>query len=243
MKIASLMIVACCITVPAVAASPALLGGPALDLDIEYYSKVLTPEGVTREARYQEKMVRRPGHVWVARTLPRNAGDRHDEEASANQLHQPAAARTAGSGHTEFNHVVLPRHVMLEDNKVRVEYVDAPGKAVVAIPASEYANVNFDGSWETAFFLLDPSLLKAMPRSARPSSVPGAHWREREKNGMFERVLWDAQKQIPLVIESGDKASTFYRRVEVKTQAVLAQRLPWQNLGGYAQKEFSDYLD
>src|SRR5665647_2930987 len=104
MKIASLMIVACCVTVPAVAASPAPRGGPALDLDIEYYSKVLTPEGVTREARYQETMVRRPGHVWVARTLPKNAGNRRDAEASANKPQQPAAARTAGSGHVEFNH-------------------------------------------------------------------------------------------------------------------------------------------
>ncbi len=41
------------------------------DLTVRYYSKVLTNEGVLRESRYEENMLRRPGHVWVERMLPK----------------------------------------------------------------------------------------------------------------------------------------------------------------------------
>ncbi|MES2047780.1 MAG: hypothetical protein V4447_05230 [Pseudomonadota bacterium] len=206
-------------------------------MTIRYYSKVLTPEGVTREARYQEKMLRRPGHVWVARVLPKTASDQHEE------LKKNVALTSKEPEQAHFNHVVLPRHVMQENNKVRVEYVDAHAKNIVAIPAAEYANVNFDGSWENSFYLLDPKLVKAMPLSSKTSNVPGAEWHEREKNGVFQRVLWDAQKQIPLTIESGDKAATFYQRVDVTPLASVSLVLPWKNLPGYAQKEYADFLD
>ncbi|MCU6434318.1 hypothetical protein LPB67_11100 [Undibacterium sp. Jales W-56] len=215
---------------------------PDLDLNIQYYSKVLTAEGVTREARYEEKMLRRPGHVWVTRVLPKNAVEAHDDDSKIVSKNK-AALPVNATEHKHFNHVVIPRHVILENNKARVEYVDAHSKDIVAIPPSEYENVNFDGSWDNAFYLLDPKLVKTMPYSAQVSPVPGARWREREKNGVYQRVLWDEQKQIPLVIESGDKAATFYRRVDVKPLAGLTRELPWLNLKGYAQKEYSDFLD
>lgn len=233
---------ACCAACPAMAAYPAAPSGPALDLDIEYYTKVLTPEGVTREARYRETMLRRPGHVWVARILPKGGVGLKDGEHSDNKNSQ-SAPRQGGAGHAEFNYVVNPHHVMFDGNKVKIDYIDTHDKAVVAIPASEYANVNFDGSWENAFFLVDPKQVKAIPLSQRSSTVAGAQWHEREKNGIFERVLWDEKRRIPLVIESGDKALTFYRRVDVTAHAAQVTNLPWQNLSGYSQKEFSDYLD
>ncbi len=131
---------------------------PDLDLQLQYYSKVLTPEGVTREARYQEKMLRRPGHVWVERILPTSAISGHIHDSN------PQAAE---SEHRLFNHVVIPRHVVMEKNRLRVEYVDAPNKDVIAIPVSEYGNVNFDGSWENSFYLVDPAMVKAMPVSKK----------------------------------------------------------------------------
>jgi hypothetical protein len=241
MKISPFLITAICLAGSAQAASPSTAPAPDLDLSISYYSKVLTPEGVTREARYEDKMVRRPGHVWVARVLPRAAAHQDAAHDGAQDGDGKPASKTPQ--HKQFNYVVMPRHVTLEDNKLRVEYIAAHDKEIVAVPVSEYDNVNFDGSWANTYYLLDPQQVKAMPLSAKPSPVPGARWREREKNGMFQRVLWDERKQIPLVIESGDKASTFYRRVEVKLQAGLTGNLPWQNLKGYAQKEYADFLD
>jgi hypothetical protein len=196
-----------------------------LDVKIAYYSKVFTEEGVTREARYEEMMLRRAGHVWTARVLPAQAAE-----------HEPGP-------HKHFNHVVLPRHVVLEKSQPRVEFIDAHAKEVVQVPRAEYGNVNFDGSWDHAYYLLDSKRLKAMQISSRASPVPGARWREREEKGLFERVLWDEQRQIPLVIESGDKAATFFNRMELTVQPKLTRELPWQNIKGYSQKEYSDFLD
>ena len=199
-----------------------------LDMKIAYYSKVVTPEGVTREARYEEKMLRRAGHVWTMRVLPAHA--------AAHEDHQPGA-------HKHFNHVVLARHVTLENARPRIEFIDAHDRQVVSVPPAEYGNVSFDGSWDHAYYLLDSKRLKSMPLSSRASSTPGARWREREDNSVFERVLWDEQRQIPLLIESGDKAGTFVNRMEITVQPALTRDLPWQKLKGYAQKEYSDFLD
>ncbi|WP_229223459.1 hypothetical protein [Duganella sp. sic0402] len=198
-----------------------------LDLKIAYYSKVVTPEGVTREARYEDNMLRRAGHVWTMRVLPAHA---------AHEDHQPGA-------HQHFNHVVLARHVVQEGGKTRIQFIDTHDRQVVSIPPAEFGNVSFDGSWDHAYYLLDSKRLQTMKLSARASSVAGARWREREDKSLFERVLWDEQRQIPLMIESGDKAGTFINRVEIAVQPGLTRDLPWQKLKGYAQKEYSDFLD
>ena len=227
------------------------INAPDLDLTIRYYNKTATPDGVTREARYEEKMLRRADHVWVARVLPasapvhaHNASTGASTATSSKGAIKPASAAVHQSGeHAQFNYAVLPRHVVNENGKIRIEFIDPAQKIVVQVPPPEYDNVSFDGSWDNANFLLDPKLLKNLPLSNRTSTVPGARWRELEQNGVFQRVLWDEQKQIPLLIEIGDKAQTHFRRVEIKPEANLTRTLPWQNLKGFAQKEYSDFLD
>ena len=51
------------------------------------------------------------------------------------------------------------------------------------------------------------------------------------------------EMQIPLIIESGDRAGSFYRRVEVKPSPNLQSNLPWLNLKGFVNREYADYLD
>lgn len=236
----------CC--VPSLAhAAPA---APELDLTIQHYSKALTAEGVTRETRYEEKMMRRQSHVWVARMLPAaQEPDEHEHgadqggKAGGKAGGKKGAEKAVPRKHKHFNYVVVPRHVVNENNKVRLEFIDAKEKMVVAIPPAEYDNVAFDGSWTNAFYLVDPEQVKAMPVTARASDVPGARWRERENNGSFQRVLWDEQKQIPLTVEIGDKAGLFYRRIDVKPQAGLSKETPWLNVKGFSQKAYSDFLD
>lgn len=196
---------------------------PPMDLEISYYTKVVTDEGVTREANYKERMLRRAGHVWVARELP--AG---------------AASRKAAHG---LNPAVLPRHVRLEGGRMVLEIVDTALKAVVAIAPSEFANVGFDGSWEAAYSLADPARVAQLPLSIRSSAIPGAQWREREKDGLFERVLWDAARQVALVVESGDAGGRFFRRVQAVPVSPSRATLPWEQLRSYAQREYADYLD
>lgn len=202
---------------------PAATEAPELDLAVTYYSRVLTSEGVLRESRYQEKILRRAGHVWATRILPKMVADEH--------------------AHKHFNHVLLARHVTLDGDHLRVDFVDARERAVVAIAPAEYENVNFDGSWTNAFYLVDPKDVAMLPLSDRASSVVGARWHEREKNGAFQRVLWDDKRMIPLIVETGDRTSNVFRRIEVKPQVALTRDLPWLTLKGYAQKEYADFLD
>ena len=241
MKILSFLVATLCAS-SVLAAPPAAVtsNAPDLDLNIHYYNKVLTPEGVTREASYDETMLRRPGHVWVARTLPKNVQDAHDDHGKDKKKGDTPSKE---GKHKHFNHVVIPRHIALENNQPRIEFINAADKELIAIPPSEYENVNFDGSWENAFYLVDLQTIKAMTVSTKASPVPGARWREREKNGVFQRVLWDEQKQIPLIIESGNKEATFYRRVDIKPQASTTREVPWSNTKGFAKKEYADFLD
>lgn len=214
---------------------------PDLDLQISYYSKVLTAEGVSREARYQDKMLRRSGHVWLERIVPQTMlkASHATEIKKVSHNHQNEKL----TEHKHFNPVLIPRHVQLENGKARIEFIDKAEKMTVSVPSSEFNNVNFDGSWENSYYLIDPQLLKSMKQSAKASNVEGAVWYEREKNGIFQKVLWHTQKQIPLIVESGDRAGTFYQSVEVKIAANTQTQLPWTNLKGYTHKEYADFLD
>lgn len=212
-----------------------MLQGPDLDLSIQHYSRVMTAEGVLRETRYDETMMRRPGHVWLARVLPASHRAKHSYG------HQPAAKKS--HNHKHPNYEVLPRHVMLDRDKIRLEVVNAEERDIIFVPPAEYDNANFDGSWVNAFFLMDPQRVAALPLSKRPSAVAGARWREQEKNGLFQRVLWDDTRMVPLIVETGDRAGTFFERVTIRPLPTLAKSLPWTKTKGYAQREYSDFLD
>lgn len=201
---------------------------PALDFTIKYYNRVLTPEGVLRESRYDEQAVRRPGHIWTARVLPPHAGQDHEHD-----VHD----------HKHFNHVVVPRHVAFDGKQLSVEFIDTHEKYVVNIDPVEYQNVSFDGSWGNAYFVIDPAIIAKLPRSARPSNLPHTHWLEIEKDGTFQRILWDEQRMIPLIAEAGDLKKTFYNRLEITPSPSLRKSLPWENLKGYAQRSYADFLD
>jgi len=200
-----------------------------LDLTIKYFNRELTPEGVLHENSYEEKMLRRNGHVWTERVLPR----------------QMAAADTTHPNHEhkDFNYIVLPRHVKLDGARAVVEFINTHDRQVISISPTEYENINFDGSWLNTYYLINPQMVTAMPLSARSSAVAHARWHEAEKNGVFQRVLWDDKSNIPLVIETGDLAGTFLQRIRVQVLPTLSQNLPWLHQQGYAQKEYSDFLD
>lgn len=202
---------------------------PDLDLTIKYFNRELTPEGVLRESRYEEKMLRRSGHVWSQRVLPGTT--------TANDSTHP------NHEHKDFNYIVLPRHVTFDGNKVSVEFINTHDRQVINIVPTEYENVNFDGSWLNAYYLIDPKTVAAMPVSMRATSAANARWHEVLKNGLFQRVLWDEKMLIPLMIETGDIKNSFFQRISVSANARLIKDLPWSHQQGYAQKEYSDFLD
>jgi len=198
---------------------------PDLDLSIQYYDRAMTTEGVLRESHFEETMMRRSNHVWAARVLPKFAMREHEHE------------------HKHFNPVLLPRHLSQEAGKLKVAYIDRDNKEVINIVATEYENVNFDGSWINAYFLVDPKLIAAMPLAKKVSTVNGARWHEQEKKGLFQRILWDDKNSIPLEVETGTRDGSVFRRVSVKIAATISADKPWLNLKGYAQRAYSDFLD
>jgi hypothetical protein len=202
--------------------------GPDMDLTINYFNREITTDGVVHESSYVEKMIRRKGHVWTQRVLPN-----HSKIETTQPNHE----------HKDFNYIVLPRHVSYDGSKTSVEFIDSHERQVIYIAPTEYENVNFDGSWTNAYYLISPQIISLMPISARPSSAAHTQWHELDKNGLFQRVLWDEKMNIPLVIETGDKAGTFLQRIKVQRNAKLMKNLPWNMLQGYIQKEYSDFLD
>lgn len=212
--------------------SPALNAAqtaPDLDLTIHYLNRELTSEGVLHENSYDEKMLRRAGHVWNERILPKHA----NLKDTTHPNHE----------HKDFNYIVLPRLVTLDGNKLSVEFINLHDRQQIYIAPTEYENVNFDGSWANTFYLVDPEIISSMPVSRRASNIANTEWHEAEKKGLFQRVLWDKKSGIPLLIETGDLAGTFLHRMEIKLQQKPVQNLPWQHLQGYTQKEYSDFLD
>jgi hypothetical protein len=205
----------------------------------------MTAEGVLRESRYEETMLRRPGHVWVARVLPKFATAEHGGRSHPGHGAESAsgARHNDEHEHKHFNPIVLPRHITLEGGNLKIAFVDIGNKELINIVATEYENVNFDGSWLNAYFLVDPQLAAAMPLSNKLSAVAGARWHEQEKNGVFQRVLWDDKNMIPLEVETGKRDGTILRRVSVKLESNSGADAPWENLQGYAQREYSDFLD
>ena len=211
-------------SVAQVAKNPA----PDLDLSIKYFNRELMPDGVLHENSYEEKMLRRDGHVWTQRVLPKLAAS-----DTTHPNHE----------HKDFNYIVLPRHITFDGNKISVKFINSHDRQVIDIAPTEYENVNFDGSWLNAYYLVDPKTVAAMPISPHPSSATHARWHEVEKNGLFQRVLWNEKLLVPLIIETGDQKNTFFQRINVSPNAKLVKDLPWQHQQGYAQKEYSDFLD
>lgn len=202
--------------------------GPDMDLTVKYFNREKTPDGVLHESSYAEKMIRRKGHVWSQRILPSSA---NSEPLAANHEHK------------DFNYILLPRHVSYDGNNLAVEFIDSHERQVIHIAPAEYENINFDGSWANTYFLVNPETVANMPIIFRTTAVTHAQWHELSKNGMFQRVLWDKKRSIPLIIETGDQAGNFLQRVEIRPNVQRVNILPWNKLQGYAQKEYSDFLD
>lgn len=78
---------------------------PDLDFTVNYYNRVLTPEGLTREASYSDFVLRRNNHVVQTRVLPPESRLATNKSAEEHQ-------------HKSLNYTLLPRHVYKEKRAV-----------------------------------------------------------------------------------------------------------------------------
>lgn len=203
---------------------------PAPDLDaiVTYETRQVMSSGVTRTDTWQERLVRRGDQVWTERILPAGADDDHDHQAEH-------------VGHKHFNGETAARWLKLRaDGQVDVKFVDREHKAVVAIPRAEFGTVGFDGSFAAAASVVPGALARTMKASG---AVGDAQWRTDKRDGWSHRVLWWEQRQLALKVESRRDDGSVRRTVSVQLKPAVAGALPWDQLGGYTQKRYDDFMD
>lgn len=207
---------------------------PQLDADVIYESRTVTHAGVTETRQFHNILVRRPGHVWMERVLPKSTKTGH--------LH-PVAAVASQHKHVDFE--ISSQHLTkTTSGEIRAEYVDHARQMVVFVPASEYSVSGFDGSWDNAAAVVAEKTVKAMPVSLRKVDVPNAQWYEEVRNGWYNRVLWSDRHKVALIVESGKMDGSIKRRTVVTPKfAMPNDRLPWKSLVGFVQKEYDDFMD
>lgn len=202
---------------------------PSLALKIEHSITTLSADGITRDVRYAERMVRQGDQVWLARVLPPHA---HEAEEHA----------AGGKAHKHMDVAAAARWVQRgDDGALRVRLVNAHDQLVVDVPQPDWGNVGFDGQWAAARHLLDPAQIQRMKPLERTAPA-GARWYQGGTAAMKVLVLWDAKGQFPLRVESSNTQGTS-RSVTVATREPLPATLPWSQLAGFKQKEYSDLLD
>ncbi|WP_043816272.1 hypothetical protein [Rubrivivax gelatinosus] len=211
---------------PAAKSAPEL--APDLSLRLVHTSFSIGADGVTRESRYSDRMVRRGTVVWLERELP---------PALAEHAAPQHSGPHAGHAHEEANGA--PLIVRRVGDEVQVQIVLRERKRVIDVEPAHQGNVGYGGSWPTAYWLIDPGALVRMERLGRQGDV------ERYRLRSAERVVlvdWDVRGQYARRIQQRD-VHGLSRQELVAEKLPLPARAPWEALDGYGRGDYSDLLD
>ena len=200
-------------------AALAAQAAPDLDAVVRYETRQVLASGVTRVETWSERLVRRGDCVWTERVLP----------SGAHEADSPEHA-----GHKHFDAERTARLVILEKGEPQLQYVDREHRQVVHVPKAEWGAVGFDGRYDAAAHLVPPSLVERM-------TVQG-EWRVQKAQGWTHRVLWSADRQVALRIESRRDDGSYVRRVNLQPVAASGA-LPWNGLAAYQQHDYDDFMD
>ena len=176
----------------------------------------VAPDGVTRIARFQERLYRDDDQVWIERVVPARAAAR-----SLHELDVHAAARwyTRRGEHATVVLVSAPEGVIIEVGPASMEAQDLTDR------------------WVIAAGLVDLASLAPTTRTA----PAGARWYERVGTADYMRVLWSERFALPLVIESGTRDGHHVSRTTVQPSTRFAQ--PWRTAREFRRIDFSDLGD
>lgn len=195
------------------------------DLVVRHVAVSTGADGVKRTAEFTERMVRRPGQVWIERVVPAewHTADEHGKsDPSHKHLDTAAAARWVTRG---------------VDGSVSVRLASRHDKVLVDVTRTDFENIGFDGSWTAAYYLIDPA---ALTRMKRVSTDGDLQTYTNIEVGRQLKVIWNDRLKLPLLVESRSGGSSKRTSVEVAPQA---RTLPWEGVKNYARKDYSDYLD
>ena len=210
-------------------AAQAAVAAPDLTLEVAHRMVALTPDGTKRTAEFTETVERQANTVWVARVIPPGF-HREDEHKAGNVKSHKHADLSAAS-----------RWITREkDGKVKLKLVAPHDKVIVDVAQAEFSTVGFDGSWPAAYHLIDPTVLKKLEPGEKQGEL---QWYQTKGSKTPElRILWNPMLEIPMSVETRNPQGTSLRSTTVK---VIAQssKSPWNNLKGYASKDYSDFLD
>ncbi|AKU93200.1 hypothetical protein [Vulgatibacter incomptus] len=201
---------------------------PPLSLLVTHEEKVVRPDGVTQSARFQERVLRADGRVWVERVLDPRVALHHDDHGPDRHVHDWSTATrlfTKGAGEDGRLQFVLPDH-----------------KELVDVVPTEYDSVGFYPVWSELARLIDARDLASLKPSGAASKVAGARWLETADGERFVRVLWSDVLTVALEIEAGRSDGAVIRRLKAEIQR-LPTRLPWEDTAGFALKDVNDFRD
>lgn len=200
---------------------------------LTHESHVVTAEGVSKDLRYQERFIRNNGHVWAERIVPKIVlADAEKHGAKGGHKH-------------DFNFNLAAKHIVKDANGIpAISFVNQHDKLIVAVGKEEYQAIGFDGSWESAYYLVSPALVRKLALSKTPSPVANARWYEKNDKDDFFRVLWAEDLELPLVIESGTRNGVRHSKISAKIVPLPQDAvLPWVNLQNFDHKDYNDLLD
>ena len=209
-----------------------------VDLVVTHTIKSLGTDGITRSAEFSERVVRRKDQIWTERIIPAEALSLLKEKNINNEK--------------EFDTALASRWVVRRNHaKPELMLVSARAKLVVPIDKPDYENVGFDGSWESAYYLLDPKILTQM-RALGARQADGGQWYEsnsQTKRGestqtshSVTKIFWDETLKYPRQIES-TRANKSDTKKMVATKAETTKILPWDLTKTYQHKNYADFLD
>ncbi len=194
-----------------------------------FESKVLSSEGVEKQTRFQERLIRDGRNVWTVRLLP--AGTPPHVHQAGDHQHKH-----------DTNFVLAAKWIALDaQQKAQLKFVRQETKTIITPRTEEFAGLGFDGSWEHAAYLLDRSALQQMRVLNKPAPA-GCQWYERSGDKLYTRVLWDQAWQLPRQIETGSLDGLSFNRISIERRPMPAT-MPWRTLAGYRAVAYEDLLD
>lgn len=221
----------CALAATAQAAAPAsnTASNALTALRVEHQMSSLGTDGIQRDMRFAERVYRQGERVWIARELP---------PASAHAEHDHTNAH---AGHKHADTDTAPRWIERDaKGALTVRVVSESQQKNYAVEPAEYSNIGFDGSWATAYHLLDPAALKGM-RADGPVRN-GVQTYRANQGERTVTVDWDVAGQYPRRVESRN-ASGSQRKLTRVTALPAPAAAPWVRAQRYTAADYTDLMD
>ena len=196
-----------------------------LELLVKHTSVANGADGIKRSTEFAERVSRSKDNIWVSRVLPAHAHSAKDHAEG-------------GKEHKHIDVSTASRWISKDPaGNAQIKLVPNDGNVLVSVSKTDWENVGFDGSWDAAWGLIDPASLKRMKAGAAAGDLTTYTLAEK---GRHVKIVWNSKLHIPALVESSDPSSRRQTTVQVLQSA---SSRPWDQLQGFTQKDYSDYLD